>query len=69
MGMGLLISSLGRSFLLFFSLVWVTEALDQAKYFNVRNYGAVEGGEADNSKVVICAVWLAISYLYSMTLG
>lgn len=56
MGTGLIISSPGRSFLLFFSLVWVTECLDQAKYFNVRNYGAVEGGEADNSKVVICAV-------------
>ncbi|KAM1484031.1 hypothetical protein TB2_035270 [Malus domestica] len=53
MGMGLIISSLGRSFLLFFSLVWVTEALDQAKYFNVRNYGAVEGGEADNSKAFL----------------
>lgn len=50
--MGIIISSLGRVFLLLFLLVWVTEGLTQPKFFNVMDYGAVGGGKTDNSQVI-----------------
>lgn len=50
--MGIIISSLGRVFLLLFLLAWVTEGLTQPKFFNVMDYGAVGGGKTDNSKVI-----------------
>ncbi|KAH0986402.1 hypothetical protein GBA52_013579 [Prunus armeniaca] len=53
--MGIIISSLGRVFLLLFLLVWVTEGLTQPKFFNVMDYGAVGGGRTDNSKAFLKA--------------
>ncbi|PQM43241.1 exopolygalacturonase-like [Prunus yedoensis var. nudiflora] len=53
--MGIIISSLGRVFLLLFLLVWVTEGLTQPKFFNVMDYGAVGGGKTDNSQAFLKA--------------
>ncbi|CAN6688927.1 unnamed protein product [Malus baccata var. baccata] len=55
MDMGSIIYSVGRVFLLFFLLVWETEGRDQAKYFDVRKYGAVDDGKTDNSQAFLDA--------------